>query len=307
MALENLLNKIIEKNRHLTGKGKVASYIPALERANPDHIGVCIADIQGNIFMAGDYKQKFTIQSISKTISLMLAIMDNGAEEVFGKVGMEPTGDAFNSIIRLETISPSKPLNPMINAGAIAVASLIKGDSSEEKFNRLLALFRRICRNESLHINEEVYLSEKATGNRNRALAYFMKDVGVIHGDVESILDIYFKQCSIEVDCVDIAKIGLFLANNGVVLETGERIAEENIAKTIKTFMVTCGMYNASGEFAINVGVPAKSGVGGGIMAAVPLRMGIGVFNPALDEKGNSIAGYGLLKDLSKELNLSFF
>lgn len=305
--MKDLLDVIIEKNRYLTSKGKVASYIPALERANPNQIGVCIADMEGNIFAAGDYRQKFTIQSISKTISLMLAIMDNGAEEVFSRVGMEPTGDAFNSIIKLEMISPSKPLNPMINAGAIAVASLIKGESSDEKFNRLLALFRRICQNENLDINKEVYLSERETGNRNRALAYFMKDVGIFNGDVEKILDIYFKQCSIEVDCVDIAKIGLFLANNGVILETGERIVEEKIAKTIKSFMVTCGMYNASGEFAIKVGVPAKSGVGGGIMAAVPLRMGIGVFSPALDEKGNSIAGYGLLRDISKELDLSFF
>lgn len=305
--MNDLLSKVIEKNKGLTSKGKVASYIPALERANPEHLGVCVSDIKGNIFAAGDYKQKFTLQSISKTISLMLAIMDNGSEKVFNKVGMEPTGDAFNSIIKLETISPSKPLNPMINAGAIAVASLIKGEGSEEKINRLLNLLRKICQNENLYINNEVYLSEKKTGNRNRALAYFMKDVGVIEGDVENVLDVYFKQCSIEVDCIDIAKIGLFLANNGVVLGTGEEIIDKKVAKTIKSFMVTCGMYNASGEFAIKVGIPAKSGVGGGIMAAVPNRMGIGVFSPALDEKGNSIAGYSLLKDLSSELDLSFF
>ncbi|SDZ35126.1 L-glutaminase [Proteiniborus ethanoligenes] len=305
--MDSLLNRIIEKNKCLTNKGKVASYIPALERVNPNYLGACIADMNGNLYTAGDYNRKFTLQSISKTVSLMLAIMDNGTEEVFSKVGMEPTGDAFNSIIRLETISPSKPLNPMINAGAIAVDSMIKGKNSEEKFNRLLKLFRKICSNEYLNINEEVYLSEKQTGNRNRALAYFMKDVGIISGDVEDILDIYFKQCSIEVDCIDIARIGLFLANNGVILDTGERVVEEKIAKTIKTFMVTCGMYNASGEFAINVGVPAKSGVGGGIMAAVPLRMGVGVFSPALDDKGNSLAGYGVLKDLSRELDLSFF
>lgn len=305
--MDSLLSRIIENNRSLTSQGKVASYIPALERVNPYYLGACIADINGNLFTAGDYDKKFTLQSISKTISLMLAIMDNGMEEVFSKVGMEPTGDAFNSIIRLETNLPSKPLNPMINAGAIAIASLIKGKDSEEKFHRLLELFKKICSNENLNINEEVYLSEKQTGNRNRALAYFMKDVGIINGDVEDILDIYFKQCSIEVDCIDIAKIGLFLANNGIVLDTGERIVEDKITKTIKTFMVTCGMYNASGEFAINVGVPAKSGVGGGIMAAVPLRMGIGVFSPSLDDKGNSLAGYGVLKDLSKELDLSFF
>lgn len=305
--MEKLLKNIIEKNRHLIKLGNVASYIPALKRVDPNQIGVCIIDKNMNIYAAGDYRQKFTIQSISKTISLMLAIMDNGKEKVFSSVGMEPTGDAFNSIMKLEMTHPSKPFNPMINAGAIAVASLIKGDAPEEKFERLLSLFRKICNNDNLNINREVYLSEKETGDRNRALAYFMKNEGVIDGNVEEILDIYFKQCSIEVDCVDIARIGLFLANNGIVPETEERIVNEDVAKTIKSFMVTCGMYNASGEFAINVGIPAKSGVGGGIMASVPSRMGIGVFSPALDEKGNSIAGYGILRDLSRELDLSIF
>lgn len=305
--MNELLNRIIENNRKITSKGKVATYIPALSKANPKHLGICIADIDGNIFTAGEYYIKFTLQSISKTISLMLAIMDNGEEVVFKKVGMEPTGDAFNSIIKLETMNPSKPLNPMINAGAIAIASLIKGKDGEEKFQRLLNLFKKITGNEKLKVNEEVYLSEKRTGDRNRSMAYFMRDVGIFEGDVEEILDVYFKQCSIEVDCVDVAKIGLFLANKGRVPHTSEKIVSEHIARIVKTFMVTCGMYNASGEFAINVGVPAKSGVGGGIMAAVPHRMGIGVYGPALDEKGNSIGGYEVLKELSRELNLSIF
>ncbi|MGF7056732.1 glutaminase A [Brassicibacter mesophilus] len=305
--MNNLLDRIVEKNRAFTANGKVACYIPALARTNPNLLGICVADIDGNMYTAGDYNHKFTLQSISKTISLMLAIMDNGMDYVFNKVGMEPTGDAFNSIIKLETISPSKPLNPMINAGAIAVASMIKGKDNKEKFDRLLNLFKKICDNENLDINTEVYQSEKSTGHRNRALAYFMKDVGIIEGDVEEVLDVYFKQCSIEVDCIDIARIGLFLANKGIVPKTGEKITTEAVARTIKTFMVTCGMYNESGEFAINVGIPSKSGVGGGIMSTVPHRMGIGVYGPALDSKGNSIAGYSLLKDLSKELNLSIF
>jgi len=305
--MNKILDKIIENNRALTAEGKVASYIPALERANSKSLGICIADMEGNIFTSGDYNQKFTLQSISKTISLMLAIMDNGMDYVFNKVGMEPTGDAFNSIIKLETISPSKPLNPMINAGAIAVASMIRGSNSEEKFNRLLNLFRKICGNENLDFNREVYLSEKATGHRNRAMAYFMKDVGIIEGEVEEVLDVYFKQCSIEVDCIDIARMGLLLANRGRLPQNGEMVATEDIVRTVKTFMVTCGMYNESGEFAINVGIPAKSGVGGGIMGAVPHRMGVGVYGPALNSKGNSIGGYGVLKDLSKELNLSIF
>lgn len=305
--MQELLDKIIETNKELTQYGKVANYIPALRKANPSYLGIAVKDCEGRLYCSGDYKQKFTLQSISKIVSLILAILDNGEEEVFKKVGMEPTGDPFNSIVKLETIMPSKPLNPMINAGAIAVTSLIKGKDPDEKFQRLLKFFKKISGNNELNINEEVYLSEKTTGDRNRALTYFMKDVGIIEGDVEEVLDIYFKQCSIEVDCIDVANIGLFLANGGRIPETGERVISEYIARIVKTFMVTCGMYNASGEFAIKVGIPAKSGVGGGIMAVVPHKMGIGVFGPALDEKGNSIAGYGVLEALSKELDLSIF
>ena len=233
--------------------------------------------------------------------------MDNGVEKVFSKVGMEPTGDAFNSMYKLEMPDVYKPLNPMINAGAIVVTSLIKGESSEEKFERILNFFRKITCNNKLNLNEEVYLSEKETGNKNVAMAYLLKDMGILEGDVEEILDIYFKQCSIEVDCIDIANIGLFLANRGKILKTGEAITTDYIARIVKTLMVTCGMYDFSGEFAIRVGIPAKSGVSGGIMASVPHRMGIGIYGPSLDEKGNSVAGYEVLEDLSKKLNLSIF
>lgn len=301
------LQRIVDKNKNLTSKGKVASYIPALAKANKSDLGICIKDMKSDMYVAGEYDRKFTIQSISKTVSLILALMDNGEDFVFQKVGMEPTGDAFNSIYKLEVADVAKPLNPMINAGAIEVCSLIKGNSCEEKFERLLNLFKKISGNDKLKVNEEVYLSEKKTGNRNIAMAYLLKDMGVLEGDVEETLDIYFKQCSIEVDCVDIANIGLFLANDGKIFKTGERITTSHIARIVKTFMVTCGMYDASGEFAIKVGIPAKSGVGGGIMAAVPHIMGIGIYGPALDEKGNSVGGYGVLKDLSNEFNLSIF
>ncbi|MTI67083.1 MAG: glutaminase A [Firmicutes bacterium] len=305
--MNELLENLVKSNKKLTKKGEVASYIPALENANKDDLGICLADLDGNFYTAGDYNKKFTIQSISKTVTLMLAIMDNGEKEVFKKVGMEPTGDAFNSIIKLETTMPSKPLNPMINAGAIVISSLIKGKNKDDKFNRLLDFVRKITRNQNININKEVYLSEKRTGDRNRAMAYFMRDVGIIKGDVEDILDLYFKQCSLEVNCVDIANIGLFLANEGVVPETNEVLANKYITRLVKTFMITCGMYNGSGEFAINVGIPAKSGVGGGILASIPNNMGIGVYGPSLDEKGNSIGGYGILKELSEEKNLSIF
>lgn len=305
--MELLLSELVSRNRHWTNFGNVATYIPELKNANKDALGIVVVDIEGNIYRAGDYGTKFTIQSISKPITLMLALMDYGPDYVFEKVGMEPTGDPFNSMRKLETINPSKPLNPMINAGAIAVASLIRGRDNGEKMDRILQLFRKISKNPNLNINENVYLSEKKTGDRNRAMAYFLRDVGIIEGDVEAILDLYFKQCSIEVTCEDIAHIGMFLANHGVIKETGEQYVPKNITQIVKTFMVTCGMYDASGEFAIQVGIPAKSGVGGGIMCAVPNRMGIGVVGPALDKKGNSMAGVKVLEGLSKELALSIF
>lgn len=304
--MEKRLAKILDDNRHYAKEGKLPTYIPALAKANPNALGIYLSDLEGNEWGAGDDQVQFTIQSISKVITLLLALEDRGMEEVFSHVGMEPTGDPFNSMMKLEIVRPSKPFNPMINAGAIAVTSLILGNPAE-RFQRILNLFKKITGNPSLDINEEIYQSEKMTGDRNRAMAYFLRDVGVIEGDVEESIDVYFRQCSLSVTCKDIARIGRFLANDGVLVETGERLIDAKYAKIAKTFMVTCGMYNASGEFAIQVGIPAKSGVGGGIMAVVPGKMGIGVFGPALDEKGNSIAGVKVLAQLSKELNLSIF
>ncbi|MBC5997434.1 glutaminase A [Romboutsia ilealis] len=305
--MENLLNNIIKLNKKYTNFGQVASYIPELKNANSEDLGICIIDKDNNIHYAGDYKKKFTIQSVSKTIILAMALMDNDWSYVFSKVGMEPSGDPFNSIMKLETDDTKKPCNPMINAGAIVTTSLIKGTTLKEKEERMLAFFRKIAKNDDIKINQAVYESEKLTGDRNRAMAYLLKNDGVINGDVEEILDLYFKQCSIEVDCVDLARIGLLFANYGIDIETGERVISENVSRMVKTFMVTCGMYDASGEFAIKVGIPAKSGVGGGIMASVPRKMGIGVYGPSLDKKGNSIAGIKILEDLSKQLELSIF
>lgn len=305
--MKKLLDVIIQNNRHYTEKGNVASYIPELQKADKNALGICVVTLDGEEYLAGDYDTKFTIQSISKVISLMLALIDNGRENVFSKVGMEPTAETFNSISNLETRNPHKPLNPMINSGAIATISMIMGKDSKEMIERILKFARKITGNPQLDINNDVYLSEKATGHRNRSLAYFMKSTGVIEQDVEEVLDVYFMQCSIEATCRDIARIGAMLANDGIIPWTGERVIPRNVARIVKTIMVTCGMYDASGEFAVNVGVPAKSGVGGGILAAVPGRMGIGVIGPALDSKGNSIGGIKVLEELSKELDLSIF
>lgn len=305
--MNNLLNDIIKLNKKHANYGNVASYIPELRNASAEDLGICIVDMDNKTYFAGDYKKKFTIQSVSKTIILAMALMDNDWAYVFSKVGMEPSGDPFNSIMKLETDDTTKPCNPMINAGAIVTTSLIKGDTLEEKEKRMLEFFRKIAKNDDININKDVYESEKLTGDRNRAMAYLLKNDGVIEGDVEDILDLYFKQCSIEVDAEDLARMGLLFANNGVDIETGEVIISERISRMVKTFMITCGMYDASGEFAIKVGIPAKSGVGGGIMASVPKRMGIGVYGPSLDKKGNSIAGIKVLEELSKKLQLSIF
>jgi glutaminase len=302
-----LLKNIIENNRHWTKNGKLATYIPELRKTSLVALGVSIITLDGQEYNGGDFETKFTIQSISKIITLMLALIDNGRERVFSKVGVEPTADAFNSIINLETKNLQRPLNPMINAGAIATVSLIAGSNGEESFNRILNFTRKITGNPHININNEVYKSEKATGDRNRSLAYFMKSTGVIEQDVEQVLDVYFKQCSIEATCKDIARIGAMLANDGVLPWSGERIIPRNIAIIVKTIMVTCGLYDYSGQFAVEVGIPAKSGVGGGILAAVPGKMGIGVVGPALDLKGNSIGGIKVLSELSKELDLNIF
>lgn len=305
--MQDKIEKIIKECRKYTKQGEVASYIPELKKANKDALGIYIDKLDGNEFYAGDYETKFTIQSISKVISLIIAIMDNGMEKVLSKVGVEPSAYSFNSIVTLEVKNANKPLNPMINAGAIATVSLIKGDSPEEVIGKILDFTKKITGNKDIKVNEAVYQSEKRTGDRNRSLAYFMKGTGVIEKDVEKVLDAYFQQCSIEVTCKDIAKIGSFLANDGVLPSTGERVVPKEVTRVVKAVMATCGMYDASGSFAVKVGIPSKSGVGGGIMATVPGKMGIGIVGPALDKKGNSIAGIKVLEQLSEELDLSIF
>lgn len=305
--MEKIIQEVLDSNRKYTNYGQVASYIPELKKAKRDDLGICIIDKDNNVYKAGNCDTKFTIQSVSKTIVLAMALMDNEWQYVFSKVGMEPSGDPFNSIMKLETNDTKKPCNPMINAGAIVTTSLIKGSTLEEREERMLKFFRRMARNENIGINYDVYKSEKMTGDRNRAMAYLLKNDGFIDGDVEEVLELYFKQCSIEIDAVDLARIGVNLASYGVDIANRERIISESVSRMVKTFMITCGMYDASGEFAIKVGIPAKSGVGGGIMASVPNKMGIGVYGPALDKKGNSIAGVKVLQDLSQRMNLNIF
>lgn len=304
--MKELLGRLIEKNRYLVQYGEVASYIPKLKSADPNDIGICVLDIDGNINCSGVYNKKFTIQSISKVIALMLALVDNDEKEVFSKVGLESTDEPFNSFYKLDLSLENKPANPMINSGAIVTTSMIKG-SSEEKFKKILDAIRQITGNNTINYSKEVYLSEKDTGDRNRAIAYLLKNKGLLEGDVEEVLDTYFKQCSIELDLIDLSKIGLFLANGCRTLNGEYEGCNAEIASILIAIMTTCGMYDFSGEFAARVGIPSKSGVSGGIISVVPNRYGIGIYGPALDKHGNSIAGFGILKDLSKELGLNIF
>ena len=304
--MEKVLTDIVEKNRYLLKEGKVADYIPALAKANPNHIGVCLVDLDGTITTAGDTSIKFTIQSISKVITLMRAVMDKGQDYVFGRVGYEGTDEPFNTLYKLDLPHITKPANPMINAGAILTTSLVHG-SGDEKFQRILELTRIMTNNPNIIYNEEVYQSEKATGDKNRAIANLMRARGILDGDVEEILDAYFKQCSIEVDAEDLGNIAAFLANGCRGLDDYGKSSPNSLSSILLGIMVTSGMYNYSGQYAVEVGIPSKSGVGGGILAVVPNKLGIGVFSPPLDENGNSIAGLGILKSISEEFDVRIF
>lgn len=301
------LQQLVDEAKKYTNMGTVADYIPALEKANPGDLSVAIYYPDGKGYCAGDVSGEMTLQSISKVLTLALVLMEKGEEYVFSYVGKEPTGDPFNSIAKLETNKPSKPLNPMINAGALTVTHMIAGNSVNERFQRILHFIRELTQNPTIGFNEDVARSEYNTADLNRSLSYFLKQHNVINEDVEELIELYSKQCAIEMDSQDLARIGCVLAMNGKDLLTGKQIIPGDIARICKTFMVTCGMYNASGEFAINVGIPAKSGVSGGIMGAVPGKCGIGIYGAALDEKGNSVAGMKILEMMAKKYSLSMF
>lgn len=304
---QSLLERLVIESRSSCKEGEVADYIPELSTVSGDKLGVTWYPLNGDVRTAGDCGQMFSLQSISKLFSLLLALEDRGESAVFSKVGMEPTGESFNSMVKLELIKPGIPFNPMINAGAIVISSLIKGKDPVTRADRVLRLVRRLCGDDSITYDMNLYRSELATANRNRSLAYFLKDNRVLEGDVEEHLAVYLMHCSIMMTCAGIARIGAVLANNGIDPHTGISIVSARYIQIAKTFMVTCGMYNESGEFAIKVGLPAKSGVSGGILAVVPNAGGIGIIGPALNEKGNSVAGLRLLQNLSEHCQLSIF
>lgn len=305
--MEELLEELLAECRPYTQQGNVATYIPELAKGDRNDLGIYVLRSDGRHYQAGAYQKCFTIQSVVKPILLLLALMDNGEEYVRSRIGVEATGKPFDAINVTDQTLLSEHLNPMVNMGAIAICSLLKGADYNERFQRLLDLTRKLANNPDIQMDEAVYQSEKRTGNKNRALAFLLKSYGLLQDDVEEVLDCYFKACSISVNSKDLANIGFVLANRGKHPQSDERLFPSRYAHYVNAILMTCGMYDGSGDFAINVGVPAKSGVGGGIMAVVPTRMGIGIFSPALDSKGNSLAGIQVLERLSQRMYLSIF
>ena len=305
--MKKLLGGILDECRKYTEEGRVAGYIPELSSADRNNIAVSVMNSDGGeVISSGDSEVLFTMQSVVKPVILLLALEDKGEERVRELVGVEATGKPFDAFNYSDRALTRENINPMINTGAIALCTLISGDTYEEKFERLLAFTRVMADNPALEVDERVYLSERATGHKNRALAYMLKAYGMVSDDAEDILEVYFKACSIKVTSRDLAAIAYVLAMGGKNAR-GEQIISSDFARYINAVLVTSGMYDGSGEFAVKVGIPAKSGVGGGIMAVVPGKMGIGIYAPALDSKGNSIAGVEVLERLSRAMKLSIF
>jgi len=302
LSLQNIVENVYEQFADVN-EGEVATYIPELGKANPADFGICLVTVDGQVFRAGDWQKEFTIQSICKPFAFQLALEEHGRERTLERVGVEPSGDAFNSI----ELDPRtmRPYNPMINAGAIAVASLIK--KGEREGVRAFVEKMQLAAGRPLRIDESVLASESATGNRNRAIAYLMLNFGIIDDDVDQTLHQYFSQCSLLVNCHDLATMAATLANMGNNPVTHQYVFDFQYVKDVLTVMFTCGLYDHAGEWAYRVGLPAKSGVGGGILGVVNRQLGIAVYSPRLDEKGNSVRGIMVCKELANQLGLHAF
>lgn len=285
-------------------EGKVADYIPELSHANPEWFGIALVTVDGYVYQVGDTQQDFTIQSISKAITYGMAMSDHGIKHLIEKVGVEPSGDAFNSI----SLHPDtgQPCNPMINAGAIAISSLIKDKNGVNRVQRVLDTMERYT-GHPLTINDAVFMSENKTGHRNRAIAHLLRNYDVLDEEPDQALDLYFKQCSININCRHLAVMAATLANSGVNPITGVTTLASPCVDKVLSVMGSCGMYDYSGNWLFHVGMPAKSGVGGGIMAVLPGQFGLAVFSPPLDEKGNSVRGIRVCEVISSEFGLHLY
>ncbi|MFC6705072.1 glutaminase [Flexivirga alba] len=301
--MDQLLAQIVAEIEPQIGTGSVADYIPALAAVDPAQFGIAVALPNGECYGAGDWTKPFSLQSISKLFTLALALSGDD-ESIWWRVGREPSGNAFNSLVQLE-YENGVPRNPFINAGALVVTDHLAGVFGDAT-KAVLDFLRTESGNAEIDCDEEVAASEEAHGDRNLAMAHFLASYGNIHGDVRSIADQYVRQCAIAINCRDLALAGLFLARHGLRRDDTRMLSPSN-TKRINAVLLTCGMYDAAGEFAYRVGLPGKSGVGGGILAVVPGRCTIAVWGPGLDRRGNSVAGVAALDRFTELTGWSVF
>jgi len=302
--LQAVLDSVLERGLKHMGPGKVAAYIPALARVPAEKLAIAVSCVDGREAFAGDAEEPFSIQSVSKLFTLLMA-MKLRDRALWKRVGREPSGNPFNSLVQLE-YEKGVPRNPFINAGAHVTTDCIVTDNDDPK-QAILEQFRALSGNDSIQFDLEVAASERDHGHWNAAIANFLKANGNLESPVDDVLDAYFHQCSIAMSCRDLARAGLFLSNRGVDVRTGKRIATERKTRRINALMATCGLYDAVGSFAFHVGIPAKSGVGGRIIGVVPGEMTVAVWSPALDANGNSYAGVKMLEAFTNTIGRSIY
>ncbi len=304
--LQAIVDEIHDELTPRLGEGKVADYIPQLAHVDPRKLGIAVIDVAGTLYKAGDCDEPFSIQSISKVFTLTLALGKHG-ENVWKRVGREPSGSAFNSVVQLEA-EQGTPRNPFINAGAIMVSDLVlAGHTPREAIGEIVRFVRYLADDETIAIDPAVAKSEAATGYRNIALANFMRSFGKLEHPVEHVLGVYFHHCALAMTCTQLARSGLFLAASGRNPVTGHTVVSRQRARRINALMLTCGHYDGSGDFAYRVGLPGKSGVGGGILAVAPGKASVAVWSPGLNHHGNSKVGSLALELLTQKTGWSVF
>jgi glutaminase len=304
MECQSILNEIHDELVKVPVTGKVASYIPELAKIDPEKYGIHLSTLQGDHFFVGDSNEKFSIQSITKVFALTLAFQFE-KEKLWSRVGVEPSGSAFNSLVQLE-YENGKPRNPLINAGAIVVADILLNHLSNPATD-FIEFIRTISGHPQIDYNLKVYQSEKQTGFKNYAQANLMKSFGNIHNEIEKVMDFYFLMCSVEMSCRELADAFLLYANHGKLVQNNEEIITTSQCKRINAIMQTCGFYDEAGDFSFRVGLPGKSGVGGGIAAVYPGNYSVAVWSPVLNAKGNSGRGIQTLELLTTKTGSSIF
>lgn len=304
-TVQTALDQAYAEAKKLVGTGFMPDFIPALEDVDPNRVSISLMDMDGNTYTAGNYDGTFSIQSISKIILLELAIRESGEDVVFSKIGVEPSGSGFNSFYRLELLE-QKASNPFINPGAITSASCVKGANIEEKYAKLQALSGELLGNPNITYSREVCDCEMKTGHRNRALASILLHNGILEGDPEEHLELYYRACALYASTAEVSRLGGILANDGILPGTTTRLLPRERCQLYRGLMATCGMYDSTGAYSVRVGIPAKSGSGGGIIAAARGKAGLAVYSPELDGRGNSVCGMQALACLADSLDLRY-